>query len=97
MLIKGERKIAEVGDIISCNAFGNIRIDEILSQEYFPSINDLEEEYWNIEFKHAGQYFHYKNYYDGGTVKQGKDKGKRLYDYLGTDVTDIFIKYGYKI
>ena len=97
MLIKGEIKIAEVGDIISCDAFGNIRIDEILSQEYYPPIKDLEEEYWDIEFKYAGQYFHYKNYYDGGTVKQGKDKGKRLYDYMGSDVTDLFIKYGYKI
>ena len=97
MLIKGERKIAEVGDIISCSVFGEMRIDEILSQEYYPPIKDLEEEYWNIEFKHAGQYYHYKNYLDGGTVKQGKDKGKRLYDYYGTDVTDIFIKYGYKI
>lgn len=96
MKIKDERKIAEVGDIISCKAFGNMRIDEILSQEYFPA-TQANEEYWNIEFKHAGQYFHYKNYFDGGTVKQGTDKGKRIYNYLGSDVTDIFIKYGYKI
>ena len=46
---------------VACSVFGNMRIDEILSQEYYPPIKDLEEEYWNIEFKHAGQYFHYKN------------------------------------
>ena len=97
MVIRGERKIAEVGDIISCSVFGEMRIDEIIYKEYYPPIEDLGDEEWNIEFKHAGQYFHYESYYDGGTVKQGKNKGKRLYNYMGTDVTDIFLKYGYKI
>ena len=97
MKIKNGRKIAEVGDIISCEVFGNRSIDEIISQEYRSPTLETDVEYWNIEFRHACQYFHYMSCFDGGTVKQGKDKGKRLYDYLGTDVTDIFIKYGYKI
>ena len=97
MIKKDGIKMVEVGDfIIGCSWLGDkMRIDKILSQEYFPK-TDEKEEYWNIEFISKGTYHHYKNYFDGRKVINGSDRGKNYYDYLGTDVTDIFKKYGYK-
>ncbi len=61
--------------------------------------NVLYSETWHgeydIEFIDThGNYRHYKQWDDGGTVTFPKGKKKPLLDCYGTDCRDIFEKYG---
>ena len=50
---------------------------------------------YDVEFIDPdGHYHHWKQWEDGGKVE---GQPKRLIDWYGQDVTDLFIKYGYKI
>lgn len=50
---------------------------------------------WDVEFiDTAGQYRHWKQWYDGGEIIFPT---KRLINSQGTDCTDLFHKYGYKV
>ena len=77
---------ARKGDQIHCMGI-TVTIDRILFQDYC--------EDWDIEFfDTAGNYRHWKQYFDGGILIQ---KNKRAYDWYGLDVTDLYIKYGQPI
>lgn len=50
---------------------------------------------WDIEFiDTAGQYRHWKQWDDGGSIKFPT---KKLVNEYGVDYSDIFRKYGYKV
>lgn len=79
-------KRVRTGDKILCMG-AVVTIGKILYQEYFDD--------WDIEFiDTAGYYRHWKQYFDGGQLIRKK---KRAYDWYGTDVTDLYAKYGQPI
>lgn len=81
---------AKTGDKI--RALGQtIVIYRILYQEY----SDLPGWGWDIEFLDpTGGYHHWKQSEDGGQLLRSP---KRLVDWYGTDCTDLFRKYGYRV
>ena len=77
--------IAEPGDKVRACGI-TVTIDRILYQDHWRD--------WDIEFiDTAGNYRHWKQYFDGGELLP--KEARRYVDSYGTDVTDIFKKYGY--
>ena len=78
-----KRKQARRGDMVACMGIV-VTIENILYQEFF--------EDWDIEFIDTdGNYRHWKQYFDGGRLIPKK---RRAFDWYGTDVTDLYVKYG---
>lgn len=77
---------ARKGDKIHCMGI-TVEIDRILFYDYY--------ETWDIEFIDTkGHYRHWKQDYDGGIFLPRK---RQAFDWYGTDVTDLYIKYGQPI
>lgn len=77
-------KQARKGDKIAC--MGEVvTIDKVLFADYCMGT-------WDVEFIDTdGNYRHWKQYFDGGQLIM---KHKRALDWYGTDVTDLYAKYG---
>lgn len=71
------------------NAMGiSVTVDKVLYAHH-------ETIGWDVEFiDTAGQYRHWKQWDDGGKIIFPT---KRLINSQGTDCTDLFRKYGYKV
>lgn len=71
------------------NAMGiSVTVDKVLYAHH-------ETIGWDVEFiDTAGQYRHWKQWYDGGEIIFPT---KKLVNNQGTDCTDLFRKYGYKV
>lgn len=72
------------GDHIAC--MGEVvTVGKILYRDYYAGT-------WDVEFIDTeGNYRHWKQALDGGKLIRTK---KKLIDWYGIDVTDIFLKYG---
>lgn len=78
---------ARKGDRIYCMGI-TVEIAKILYQEYYDGI-------WDVEFIDiAGNYRHWKSNLDGGHLIR---MTKKLVNWYGTDVTDLFRKYNMPI
>lgn len=71
------------------NAMGiSVTVDKVLYAHH-------ESIGWDVEFiDTAGQYRHWKQWYDGGEIIFPT---KKLVNEHGVDCSDIFRKYGYKV
>lgn len=77
-----------VGDSISALGY-TFKVEKILNQEWWDRYG------YDVEFlDDRGNYHHWKQGEDGGEVIRQK---KKIFDWYGTDVTDIFRKYGYNV
>lgn len=71
------------GDRIHCNGI-TVEIGKVVYQDYYAGT-------WDIEFFDTqGNYRHWKQALDGGHLVRQK---KKLVNWYGVDVTDLFLKY----
>lgn len=79
------RKVRK-GDRIHCMGI-TVTIQKVFYYDWW--------ETWDIEFIDTeGNYRHWKQAYDGGEFFP---RQRRAYDWYGTDVTDLYVKYGQPI
>ena len=79
-------KTIEVGDSITALGY-TFKVAKIICQDYWDRFG------YDCEFlDDKGNYHHWKQWDDGGEVIR---KEKRYINYYGSDVTDVFKKYGY--
>jgi len=83
--VESNGKTVKSGDKISACGI-TVEIAKILNAEWWDRYG------WDIEcIDINGEYHHWKQYEDGGKLK------KKLVDCYGSDVTDLFRKYGYNV
>lgn len=81
-----KRNRARKGYCIACMGV-TVTIEKILFQDFYKD--------WDIEFIDTeGNYRHWKQSIDGGKLIP---KSKRAFDWYGTEVTDLYVKYGQPI
>lgn len=79
-------KEIKIGDSIKALGF-TFKVAKILYQDHWDRFG------YDVEFlDDKGRYHHWKQWDDGGEVIRAE---KKYVNYYGTDVTDIFRKYGY--
>ena len=76
------------GDVVKCNGMKR-QIEKVLSS-YIMDEGGVAVEFIATD----GQYYYYKQDFDGGEYIRREEK-KMYIDSYGVDCTDIFKKYGY--